>query len=134
VIAGGTVYNGLAERERPHMTNEEMERAIQFILNQQAQFAAHMQEMKETTGTLLRSHTDLTKALVTVVGLIGDLSEAQKATNARVDQLTGRMDQLTGKVDQLTDTVAELTERLNAFIIVVERYISGNGKPKPPSS
>lgn len=85
------------------MTNEEMERAMQFIVGQQAQFAADIQQMKEVQNTFQRQLTTLTEATLTVVGVVGKLGEAQERTE----------------------------ERLNAFITYVERYISGgNGKKK----
>ncbi len=99
------------------MTNEEMERAMQFIVGQQTQFAADIhrinevqaqfgsdiQQMKEVQNTFQRQLATLTEATLTVVGVVGRLGEAQERTEGR----------------------------LSAFITYVERYMSGgNGKKK----
>ena len=99
------------------MTGEEMERAIQFILQQQAQFWASLQSLEQ----VVRNHTTQ----------IGEHS-------AQIAELTARMGGLTTQVAGVTDLVLRLgriverqeermdraDERLNAFIAIVERYIS----------
>lgn len=113
------------------MIPEEMERTIQFILAQQAQFSSDIMQLKETSDVILKSQTDLTKALTTVVGMVGDLAAAQKETAAQVGQLSESFRGLAEAQTRTENTVAELSDRVNAFIVVVERYISGNGKQKP---
>jgi hypothetical protein len=92
------------------MSNEEMNRKMEFIVEQQAQFAADIELMrqihsadakllKEETKLLKEQYRNLSDTVTTVVGLVGSLAQSQ----ARTD------------------------ERLNIFINVVERYISGNG-------
>ncbi len=91
------------------MDNEEINRKMEFIIEQQAQFAADIQVMREIQATdtklLKEGHQTLSNAVLTIVGLIGSLTEAQKRTE----------------------------ERLNVFINVVERYISGNGRSETPA-
>lgn len=99
------------------MTPEDMERAFEFLIKQQAQFAAGMQQLRDECAEEHRrlrqehdeSYRRLTDAILTVTGGVGRLEEAQEKTELRV---------------------AELTERLNAFITYVERYIAEtrNGK------
>ena len=66
------------------MTDEERQRQMDFIVEQQAQFAVNM---------------DL-------------LREAQVRTDATVAQLGTRVDQLTERVDQLTEQVVQVTEQV----------------------
>ena len=98
------------------MSNEEMNKKMEFIVEQQAQFAADIEVMREIQAAdakLLKAETKLLKeqyrnlsdALTTVVGLIGTLAQVQTRTD----------------------------ERLNVFINVVERYISGNGGRQSPA-
>ena len=59
------------------MSEEEMRRKMEFIINQQAQFAADIQTLDESQGRL-------TGAITTIVGMIGKLAEAQERTVAQV--------------------------------------------------
>lgn len=106
------------------MTAEEMERTMQFILEQQAQFSTDIQQLKETSGELLKSQMDLTQSLGTLVGIVGQIAEAQV-------QLSEAQTQLANAHKRTENTVAELADRVNVFIAVVERHITGNGKEKP---
>ena len=100
------------------MNNEQFERRMEFIVEQQAQFAADIQQLKETQeaeAKLWRErHNDLTDALTTIVGIVGKLAGAQERTDEQLSELTNKQ--------------AETDDRLNVFVNVVERYISGNGR------
>lgn len=98
------------------MSNEEMNRKMEFIVEQQAQFVADIGEMrevqaqdakllKEQMNVLQELYHNLSDAVITVVGLVGRLTQAQSRTD----------------------------ERLSVFINVVERYISGNGGSQNPA-
>ena len=102
------------------MSDEELNRKIEFIVEQQAQFAADIQVMREVhaadTELLKEQHRNLSEAVTTVVGLVGGLAQSQAdlaAAQTRTDS-----------------QVAEVAERLNIFIGVVERYIGGNGNKR----
>ncbi|MDX6270493.1 MAG: hypothetical protein QOD28_1716 [Acidobacteriota bacterium] len=112
------------------MADEEMQRTIQFILEQQAQNTVSMGQLTETVDKLS--------------GTVDQLSNT-------VDQLSNTVERLSEKLDRTADGVAALLtiaeihereitavdergrdtdERLNALINTVERYISErrNGK------
>ena len=111
------------------MSNEEFERKMEFIVEQQAQFAANIQVMqevhdadvkllkeetklqKEEMKLVKEQHRNLSDAVTAVVGMMGRLAAAQERTDAKV---------------------AEMSDRLNVFIGVVERYIGGNGTKRSP--
>ncbi|MBA3322211.1 MAG: hypothetical protein H0T45_12295 [Pyrinomonadaceae bacterium] len=118
------------------MSEEEMQRQMEFIVNQQAQFAADIQratEEREADAKLWQQkYSGLTDAMTFVVGTLGKLAEAQAQANARLAELA--------EAQKRTDVVlAETGERFNIFINVVERYISerrngkadGNGPSAP---
>ena len=80
------------------MTDEELNKKIEFIIEQQAQFAADIQLMREVHDAdtkLLKEETHLMKeqlhglsdAVITIVGLVGKLTEAQQRTDAKVAEL-----------------------------------------------
>ena len=114
------------------MANEQFERHMQFIVEQQAQFAVDIQQLKEAQAELTTKHNHLTEALTTVVGMVGKLTEAQNRTDEKLAQAQDRTDE---KLLELTNKQAETDDRLNTLIGVVERYFSGNGaSPRKPRS
>jgi uncharacterized protein (DUF885 family) len=106
------------------MTNEEIGQRIEFIIEQQAQFASDIQVLRELqaadTKMLKEQYQNLSAAVVTVVGLVGKIAEAQERTDKRVAELAEGLARTDAQV-------SELAERLNIFINVVEKYISRNG-------
>ena len=114
------------------MTNDQFERRMQFIVEQQAQFSAAILELKETQkmeGQLWREKYDnLTDAITTVVGIVGKLGESHQ----RLSETQERTDE---QLSQLAIKQAETEDRLNTLIGVIERYFSGNGaSPKKRAS
>lgn len=110
------------------MSDEELNRKMEFIVEQQAQFAADIQVMREVHAAdtlLLKEETKLLKeqqrsladAVSTVVGLVGGLAQAQAQANSHIADLA--------EIQVRTD------ERLNILIGVVERYLGGNGNKRP---
>ena len=84
------------------MTNEEIEKTMQFILEQQAQFAANQQQINERVSRLEIN--------------MAELARSQAHTNE--------------VVAVMIDTHRHTEEKLDAFIGVLERYISENGNGK----
>ena len=92
------------------MTSEEMEKAIAFILEQQAQFTTNQQRHEEAMRRI-EGVQEVTAQQVQHLGAaMIELTEAHTRTEATVDALAGRL--------------AETDERLNALINTVERHIS----------
>ena len=110
------------------MTNGELDKKIEFIIEQQAQFSADIQVMREVheaDAKLLKEQLrSLSDAVITVVGLVGGLAESQQRTDTKVAELQARCD---ASFAELAEAQARTEERLNIFINVVEEYISGNG-------
>jgi hypothetical protein len=105
------------------MSNEEMNKKMEFIVEQQAKFAAEIEIMREVQATdaklLKEQDRKLSDALIAVVGIIGNLTQAQTKTDE--------------SIKLLTEAQSRTEERLNIFINVVERYISGNGGAESPA-
>ena len=108
------------------MTQEEMESAINFIVEHQAQFAADIQQLKEVQENSLKTQVEhqaqmkqLTEATVALVAVIGRLAKVQEQSDEKLAELQKRTD----------EKLAETDERLKIFINVVERFISSrNGE------
>ncbi len=105
------------------MNSEEMQRNIEFVVSQQAQFAADIQELKEAQIQAEARMTRIEGALVTVVDLVEQLARSTATQIAELVEAQKRTD----------EALAETNDRLNSFITFVERYISGrqNGQTPP---
>jgi hypothetical protein len=92
------------------MTNEEMQRTMEFILKQQANFAINIEKL---TGVMGQFDARMTRLEGVFVGIFNMMTETAKAQKV-----------LTEQIIELKAAQAHTDERLNAFINVVERYIS----------
>ena len=99
------------------MTHEEMERMMQFILEQQAQLVASQQSVEERATRLEKNVADLAINLSGVLASVSQLAGAQT-------QLAGAQTQLVRVVTTLAEAQLRTEEKLDAFIGVLERYIS----------
>ncbi|HYG81298.1 MAG TPA: hypothetical protein VD861_12960 [Pyrinomonadaceae bacterium] len=96
------------------MSNEELERKIEFIVNQQAQFASNLGELKDIVTQLARATLN-----------------RFEATDKRIDDVDERISALvdaqirTGEnVKRTEENVKETNEALRNLIAVVDRYFS----------
>lgn len=91
------------------MTNEELEKAMQFVLEQQAQFAANQQQISDRVSRLETNMAEMARA---------------QAETARAQTHMNEV------VAVMAETHRHTEEKLDAFIGVLERYISEgrNGK------
>jgi len=102
------------------MTNDEMERATEFLVKQQAQFSTDLQKLTQS-----QSNTERTVA--TVVNMMSELTKTQlRMAEAQIRTET-RVAELADAQKRTNETVAETNDRLNSLIVVVERYFS-NGR------
>lgn len=99
------------------MSNEEMNKKMEFIVEQQAKFAAGIEMMREVQAADSRRFSD---ALIGTLAIVGNLTQALTRTDENVRLVAEAQ-------ANLTVAQARTEERLNIFINVVERYISGNG-------
>ena len=85
--------------------NDDMQKTMQFILEQQAQFAVNLQKTEERVTRLEENLTEMARAQV-------EMARAQTHMNE--------------VVAVMADTHKHTEEKLEAFIGVLERYISSN--------
>src|SRR5215211_6188807 len=98
------------------MTNEELEKAMQFVLEQQAQFASNQQQLGERVSRLETNMAEMARAQTQMNEVIAVMGRAQTHMNE--------------VVAVMAETHRHTEEKLDAFIGVLERYISEgrNGK------
>ena len=85
------------------MTNDEIQRTMEFIIKQQESFAESMQQAKVRMNALERA----------VIGIFNIVTETVKG-----------LKELADSVGELKAAQANTDDRLNIFITTVERYIS----------
>jgi chromosome segregation ATPase len=90
----------------------DIERTIEFILAQQAQFTTNITQLKDGLSELRDHVSQLT-------GLVGNLALLQQNSDEIVANLARR-------VVDLTEAQAKTDERLNALIAIVERHVSNH--------
>lgn len=100
------------------MTNEEWERKVEFIVSQQAQFSADIQELKELHVQAEARMTRMEKVILAVH------EDTNARINALVEDTNAKFDALVDSHMRLAESQARTDERLNSFINIVERYIS----------
>jgi hypothetical protein len=117
------------------MSNEELNRKMEFIVEQQAQFVADIQVMREVHNAdvklLKEQDRRLSDALTSLVGLVGGIAQKQASNEGATARLEAAMARLAEQQTVSEVKMAELAERLNIFIAVVEGHISGNGGAQP---
>ena len=102
------------------MTNEEMGRAIEFAVKQQAQLGTDLQKLEQNLGTLERN-------VDTAVNLLSELTKTQLRMAEAQIQTDNSMAELAKAQKRTDEALAETNDRLNSLIVVVERYFS-NGR------
>jgi len=112
------------------MTDEEMNKKMEFIVEHQAKFAAELEMTRQTHAEDVRllKYQDqrLSDAYISLIDILGNLTRSQTRTDESINRLT--------EAQRRTDErLAQTDERLNIFINVVERYISGNGGAESPA-
>lgn len=109
------------------MTSEEMERAIQFVLEQQAQLTATIDRL----SVKIDRNADSVAALLTITEIqsqeIRGLGQAVRAVDERQRDTTRAVEERQREADERG---RQMDERLNALINTVEKMISErkNGK------
>ncbi|MCY7344947.1 MAG: hypothetical protein LH614_01910 [Pyrinomonadaceae bacterium] len=107
------------------MDDEKLEKTIEFILSNQAQFTVDIQLLQESNKDAEKRLSVLERA---TVNLYNSLTETNKNTSAvadKVDLVADKVDKLADKVDKLADSQKETDERLNALILMAEKFFSG---------
>lgn len=112
----------MANEEMQSMSNEEMQKTIRFILEQQAQFTVDIQQLRESQAKTDGTVNQLT-AVVTLLaaetragfqelrGSISALVDAQIRTDEKVKELN---DHLRGKIDALVDAQIQVEGSFNS--------------------
>ena len=103
------------------MNEEERQRQMDFILNQQAQFAADIQRLGEAQTRLGEAQAQMAEAQRRTEDSLGQVVEAL----TRLAEMTlAGFEEVRHSIASLAAKQIETEDRLNQLIVVVERHIS----------
>ena len=118
--------------ESGRMTDEERQRTMDFIIQQQAQFSADMQLMREAQAQADEKWERRWESTANGINALLAIAEIHER---EINTLAGAQGQMTKAQEQMTKAqaeaqartdrqMAETDERLNALVNVVEKMIS----------
>jgi len=110
------------------MTNEDVQKTMDFILQQQAQASAKIDALALAQDRNEKKWEKTEEGIRALLS-IAEIHQSEIASHER--QITEGMQKLTQEILNLGETTRHSDERLNALINIVERQISEgrNGKP-----
>jgi acyl-[acyl carrier protein]--UDP-N-acetylglucosamine O-acyltransferase len=96
------------------MTNEEIQRVMEFIIKQQESFSENMGQMLELHGQSEKRISRLETATVNLYNATTELNRAQKT--------------LTERMAELAEAQAHTDQRVNVLIDIIEQGRNGESK------
>ncbi|MDQ2747210.1 MAG: hypothetical protein M3T96_08130 [Acidobacteriota bacterium] len=113
------------------MDDEKLEKTIEFILNNQAQFTVDVQKLQEANKEGEKRVSILERATVNLFNALTETNKNVSVVADKVELVADKIDKLADKVDKLANSQKETDERLNAVILMAEKFLSGeNGNSK----
>jgi len=110
------------------MDQDKIDKTIEIILQNQAQFYAELQQTQELQKEWQKNFEN---RVVNLEQASINLIEAVKQTNETVKEVSKNVDEISKNVDELRAAQKETDERLNAVIYMAEKFFSrGNGNPE----
>jgi hypothetical protein len=123
------------------MNNEEIERKMNFIVEQRAQFASDIQQLQEsqartvqvvahTAGTVARTAETVGQAAETVAQMGDVVTRLANVTHAGFTDVNAKINALVDAQIRTEGNLARTDENLKNLIAVVDRYLreGRNGK------
>ncbi len=98
----------------------DLESNMKFIVEQQAQFAADVQLLKERQDAAQKQIDENRKRIAQLVDVTKSLARHAEETDSRVGH----------RIEELAEAQARTDERLNALIDTVDKLVRHNGSPK----
>jgi hypothetical protein len=114
------------------MSPEEIERTVQFLLGQQAQFAADFEKRLER----LSEKTDLiADGLIGLTGIVGRIAEAQERTDRQLKETDAQLKETRAALKetdaQLSEHIKTVESHLDVVIEMFERHLREDHGQRP---
>ena len=101
------------------MSPEEIERTVQFLLHQQAQFAADFEKLSAKTDRIADGVIGLT-------GIVGRLATAQDRTDQQINETNTRVRDLGEYIKTVESHLNTVESHLDVVIGMFERHVRGD--------
>ena len=97
---------------------------MQFLLAQQAKFAADFEKLTIKTDRM-------TDAIIGLTGIVGRLADQQEHTDQQIRETNTRMERLGTRVEQLGDYIKSVESHLNIVVEMFERHLREDHGHRP---
>jgi len=113
------------------MTNEDMQKAMSFILEQQAQSSVKIDALAEAQKQAEKRWSRTEDGIRALLSIAEIHERDINALDNKIGTLSETIGTLSETIGKLSETGSAADERLNALINIVERHITEgrNGKP-----
>ena len=114
------------------MNNEDIERKMNFIVEQQAQFASDIQQLQESqarTSVTVAHTVEAVAQTAETVAQMGDLvTRLVNVTHAGFTEVNAKINALVDAQIRTQENLARTDENLNKLTLDVDRYLRGKNE------
>ena len=121
------------------MDEEKMQRQMEFIVEQQAQFAAKIGQLEDTTRqigeSVVRLGEDVTRLVGVVERVVDTVARLAQVTTERFQETDRKIAALVDSQIQTEEVMRKLGERMDNLAATVDRHIAEghDGRARPES-
>jgi acetolactate synthase small subunit len=108
------------------MTEEDRQRTMDFILEQQAQFSVNMEAMRETQAQFSTNLEALREAQARTDAIVGHLTGQVQGIAGQLQNMARQQEHINEVVAVIAESQQHTDERLNALIDIVQAGRNGN--------
>ena len=112
------------------MDEKKFQRALDAILEAQAQFYVDLQHVQETNKEIQELQKGAEKRVSVLERACVNLYNMTVKHDELIEGQSNNIDKVTADIAELREAQKETGERLNAVIFMAEKFFGGNGKSK----
>lgn len=117
------------------MSPEEIQRTIQFLLNQQAQFAVDLEQLSGNVDKLAGKTDRIADGLIGLTGIVGRIASSQELTDQQVQQTSRTLEETGRRLEEsdarLREHISRVESHLDIVIRMFERHLREDHGSEP---
>jgi hypothetical protein len=129
-MVGTASRGGIPVDFRP-MSPDDMQRTMQFLLQQQAQFAADFEKLSVKTDRLADAVVGLTAIAGQTVAVVERLAGAQRRTDEQLRHTDEQLQRTDARVAELAEQISRTDSHLGVLIEMFERHLRDDHGLRP---